>query len=136
MSDWILSGAESPAYFFQKRRFIRGKKTSPDDYQVPDYWAVQEGESSCGIQLTSFVEEVPDFFSLSDVRQAADAIIRKCASDSKEGLGGITMLGRLKGFYVDVNGAAPKNGLNSTAVLANFDPEAMALSRIRNVQID
>ena len=46
---------------------------------------------------------MPDTFKLSDVRLAADYIVRECPPKSKEGLGGLINVGT-SGFYVVVNG--------------------------------
>ena len=134
MSEWILTSSDITK-FFEKQRFIRGKKVAPTDYEVPDAWAVQEGKKSCAIEITSYEEERPDYFSLCDVRMAADTLIRECPSRTKEGLGGLTVVG-MKGFYVTVNGALPKDEKNLTAAQHEFDEDAKALSRLRNIQID
>lgn len=61
----------------------------------------------CQVLLTSGMPNVMDEFRLVDVIVAAQKILAECPRKSKTSLGGLTLVGNMKGFFVAVNGPEP-----------------------------
>ncbi|KAK4695667.1 hypothetical protein P7C71_g2132, partial [Lecanoromycetidae sp. Uapishka_2] len=64
-------------------------------------------DGRCQVLLTSGLEGVTDKFRLVDVIVAAQRIIAECPPKSKTSLGGLSLVGNMKGFFVAVNGPEP-----------------------------
>ena len=78
----------------------------PGSIGIPADWR----DGRCQILLTSGVEEAVDEFRLVDVIVAAQRILDMCVPISKMRLGGLALVGNMKGMFVAVNGPSPGNG--------------------------
>lgn len=75
----------------------------PGSLWIPVDWH----DSRCQILLTTGVPDAVDEFRLVEVIVAAQRILDDCVPMSKTSLGGLSLVGNMKGLFVAVNGPAP-----------------------------
>ncbi|KAL9073491.1 MAG: hypothetical protein Q9161_002912 [Pseudevernia consocians] len=83
----------------------------PGSFGIPADWH----DGRCQILLTTGLQDAVDAFRLVEVIVAARRVLDDCVPISKTNLGGLALVGNMKGFFVAVNGPAP-DGVGSARV--------------------
>lgn len=78
----------------------------PGSFGIPADWH----DGRCQILLTTGIPDAVDEFRLVDVIVVAQKILDECVPISKMSLGGLALVGNMKGLFVAVNGPAPGDG--------------------------
>lgn len=76
----------------------------PGSFGIPADWH----DGRCQILLTTGIPDAVDEFRLVEVIVVARRILDECVPVSKTSLGGLALVGNMKGLFVAVNGPRPE----------------------------
>ncbi|CAD6586282.1 MAG: hypothetical protein ASARMPREDX12_002321 [Alectoria sarmentosa] len=96
----------------------------PGSFGLPADWH----DGRCQILLTTGIPDAVDEFRLVEVIVAAQRILDECVPISKTSLGGLALVGNMKGLFVAVNGPAPEVVINGSTT--GLDGEDLVLGDV------